>query len=447
MPKKLTTEEWVRKAKDKFGDQVDYSKVVYVNANTKVTIVCPIHGDVQVIPGHYTRNDNACPCCGRTGRKTTANFINECLYKFPDKNYDYSKVDYVDANTLVTITCPVHGDFKVKPYSFIQGHHCPYCGVEERNRKNSSTLEEFVTKAKKVHGDKYNYSKAEYKNNRTKICIICSEHGEFHQTPDSHLSGCGCPECSRAKAATYNMESFLRNARKVHKDKYDYSKVAFNRATDKVTIICPEHGEFEQTVHSHLAGCGCSKCATRLRAEECRFTKEQFVKNAEYLHGSLYDYSEVDYVNNYTPVTIICRQHGRFKQLPSNHMKGAGCPLCTKASKGEKLVAEILRKRCIEFVPQYSVSSKVNPSGFLLVDFYLPKYNTFIEFNGQQHYVPIIVMGGQIRFEQQQARDEELRQYCKDNNIKLIEIRYDEDVWEVLTRELPDNQTTNEECK
>ena len=385
-------------------------------------------------PASYMKSKNDCPYCAGTGKKTTPIFVKECLSKFPDKNYDYSKVNYVNAQTPVIITCPIHGDFEKIPYSFLQGHLCPSCGIEERNRKNSLTLEEFITKAREVHGDVYDYSKVEYKNNRTKVWIICPEHGEFYQTPDIHLSGCGCPEC--AKLST---EDFIRNARKVHGSEYDYSKVIYTRSTDKVLIICPKHGEFRQTASSHLAGTGCPKCAT----EKCKLTKEQFINNSKYMHGDLYDYSEVNYVNSHTPVTIICKQHGRFNQLPSNHMQGAGCPLCNKTSEGEITVMNILNKEQIEYIPQYKVHSKVNPSGFMYVDFYLPKFNIFIEYNGRQHYAPVEVMGGLPRFEIQKARDEELRQYCKDNDIKLIEIRYDEDVWEVLNEKLLTTIMTN----
>ena len=117
--------------------------------------------------------------------------------------------------------------------------------------------EEFIRKAREVHGDKYDYSKAEYKNHLTKITIICPEHGEFQQIPSGHLSGHGCPKCSgKAKLTT---EEFIRKAREVHGDKYDYSKVDYKNANTNITIVCPEHGEFEQRPADHLRGAGYSK--------------------------------------------------------------------------------------------------------------------------------------------------------------------------------------------
>lgn len=120
------------------------------------------------------------------------------------------------------------------------------------------TTEEFIEKARKVHGDKYDYSKADYKNNKTKITIICSKHGKFQQTPSDHLFGAGCPKCPRNKGLS--SEEFLKKAREVHGDKYDYSKVEYNCNSTVVCIVCPKHGEFFKTPKRFLSGSGCNKC-------------------------------------------------------------------------------------------------------------------------------------------------------------------------------------------
>lgn len=300
------------------------------------------------------------------------------------------------------------------------------------------TTAEWITKARIVHGDKYNYSKVKYVNSRTKVCIICPDHGEFWQNPSDHLRGHGCITCGYYNAGNnvLNTNDFILRAKEVHGDKYDYSKVNYTKTINKVIIICPKHGEFEQAAHSHLNGNGCPICATEHIKEACKLTKEQFINNSKYWHGDYYDYSKVKYLNNYTPVIIICPKHGEFEQLPSNHMAGTGCPLCIKASTGERKVFEFLNSKNIKFISQYKIKSHTNQSGYMYVDFYLPEFNIYIEYNGIQHYKPVYVMGGQLQFERQQARDEELRQYCKDNNINLIEIRYDEDVWEILNEKL-----------
>lgn len=123
---------------------------------------------------------------------------------------------------------------------------------------NKTTQEEFISKAREVHGDKYDYSKVEYKGNKNKVCIICPEHGEFWQLPSSHLKGAGCPNCSGNKK--YTTKEFIEKARKIHGDKYDYSKVEYVNSETKVCIICPEHGEFWQKPARHLMGQGCPNC-------------------------------------------------------------------------------------------------------------------------------------------------------------------------------------------
>ena len=140
------------------------------------------------------------------------------------------------------------------------------------------TTEEFVQKAREVHGDKYDYSKVEYKNNKEKVCIICKEdgHGEYFKEPSKHLGGQGCPKCSgKAKLTT---EEFIEKVRRIHSDKYDYSKVEYKNNKEKICIICPEHGEFYQTPNSHLQGRGCPKCGAVDRSKNRTYTRDIFEK-------------------------------------------------------------------------------------------------------------------------------------------------------------------------
>lgn len=118
--------------------------------------------------------------------------------------------------------------------------------------------QDFIKKAQEKHGDKYDYSKVDYKNAHTKICIICPEHGEFWQTPTSHLQGTKCPKCSGK--FHYTTQDFIEKAKQIHGDKYDYSKVEYKNNSTKVCIVCPEHGEFWQTPVNHLTGNGCPNC-------------------------------------------------------------------------------------------------------------------------------------------------------------------------------------------
>ena len=254
-------------------------------------------------------------------KKTKEEFIKEATEKHKGK-YDYSKVDYVNSSTKVCIICPEHGEFWKNPNSHLQGYGCSKCGS-----CYIPTTEEWIVSARKAHGDKYDYSKVKYAGSKSKVCIICPEHGEFWQEAKSHLSGRGCSKCGGNYIPT--TEEWIASARKLHGDKYDYSKVKYVSSATKVCIICPEHGEFQQLPSQHLSGNGCPKCANEATGERCRSSKEEFIKKARKLHGDKYDYTKVEYVNSKTKVCIICHEHGEFWQTPHSHLQGQGCPKCS----------------------------------------------------------------------------------------------------------------------
>ena len=318
MSGKLTTEEFVKKAREVHGDKYDYSKVEYKSSATKVCIICPDHGEFKQTPNNHLRGQN-CPKCGGRGKLTTDDFIKKAKEVHGNK-YDYSKADYKNNHTKVTIICPAHGEFKQIPSSHLQGSGCPKCGGREK-----LTTEGFIKRAKEIHDNKYDYSKVDYKNAVTKVTITCPIHGKFKQKPSDHLSSRGCPKCSgREKLTT---EGFIKRAKEIHDNKYDYSKVDYKSIHTKITIVCFTHGEFEQIPNDHLKGKGCPKCGLE-RLELRRGTTEGFITKAKEVHGNKYDYSKADYKNNHTKVTIICSIHGEFEQRPSSHLQGQGCPTC-----------------------------------------------------------------------------------------------------------------------
>ena len=214
-----------------------------------------------------------------------------------------------------------------------------------RSNKKSTT-EQFIQKAIFVHGEKkYDYSKVDYKHSKTKAIIICPIHGEFEQTPNSHLSGQGCPKC-KDDGDRSSIEQFIRKAIFVHGEKkYDYSKVDYKQCMSKVIIICPEHGEFEQIPNNHLSGNGCPKC----KADEYRSSTEQFVQRSILVHGDKYDYSKVDYKQSKIKVIIICPIHGEFEQRPASHLSGNGCPKCKSENQR--------RLNAIRFEDTYDVAT------------------------------------------------------------------------------------------
>jgi len=338
MGKKLTTEEFIRRAKEVHGDKYNYSKVEYVNNRTKVCIICPIHGEFLQTPNDHLSGHGCKKCRENNLRKcyslTLEDFINKAHEVHGDK-YDYSKVEYINSKTKVRIVCPKHGEFLQTPNMHLRGSGCPNCGIESRTSSRKNSLEDFINKAREVHGDKYDYSKVEYVDSHTKVCIICPKHGEFWQSPNTHLSGHGCIKCCKYRIgpkSKLTTEEFIRRAKEIHGDKYDYSKVEYVDFRTKVCIICPEHGEFWQAPKGHLNGQGCSKCAGMNK------TTEEWIEEARKIHGDKYDYSKVNYVNSYTKVCIICPEHGEFWQIPKGHLDGCGCSKCSKRLTTEEFI-------------------------------------------------------------------------------------------------------------
>ena len=271
--------------------------------------------------------------------------------------------------------------------------------------------QEFIEEAKKMHGDRYDYSKVKYVNTRRKVCIICPKHGEFWQMPLHHLKGSGCPNCVGNKRLT--TEEFIRRAKDVHGDRYDYSKVEYINAMKKVCIICPKHGEFWQIPASHLSGRGCRYCADNIKR-----STEEFIRKSKKIHGNKYDYSKVQYINNSTKVCIICPEHGKFWQVPSSHLRGKGCPNCNE-SQMEKNTANFLEENNIEYIRQARKTDLVW-LGRQSLDFYLPKYNIAIECQGIQHFESVAFFGGKREYSDGLKRDLSKYNKCLSNNVKLI---------------------------
>lgn len=190
----LTTEVFIEKAIKIHGNKYDYSKVKYVNSKTKVCIICPKHGEFWQFPNNHL-SGHGCQKCVleksyKTNRMTSEEFIKKARKVYGDK-YVYLNIEYINARTNVCIICPEHGEFWQTPDNHLHGHECPKCA----HRSYKYTTEEWIKKAKEVHGDKYDYSKVNYTDNRTKVCIICKKHGEYWQSPHDHLRGNSCPKC------------------------------------------------------------------------------------------------------------------------------------------------------------------------------------------------------------------------------------------------------------
>lgn len=253
--RKLTIEDFIKKAKIVHGNKYNYSKIKYVGSKIPVIIICSKHRDFKQKPNDHL-NGRGCPKCGfeKNNQQKHSNkidFINKAK-NLHGNIYDYSLVNYVHSKTKVKIICSKHGVFEQIPNNHLMGQKCPKCFGKKRK-----TNQNFIDIVQNIHGNKYNYSLVDYINSKIKVKIICSKHGVFEQTPNSHLLGQGCPKC--ANKLVDNKE-FIKKSKTVHGDKYDYSLVDYINSKIKVKIMCPEHGMFEQKPNIHLSGYGCSKC-------------------------------------------------------------------------------------------------------------------------------------------------------------------------------------------
>jgi len=286
-------------------------------------------------------------------RKLTKDSFIEKSNLLHKNKYDYSKVKYINSNVKVCIICPIHGEFWQRPSDHMRGIGCPSCGGVKK-----MTKEEYVKKSRLIYGDKYDYSKVVYKNNKEKVCIICNNidkygkvHGEFWQRPNDHLSGYECPKCNN----------------------------------------------------------------------EYKPTTQEWIERAKEVHGDKYDYSKVEYINAKTKVCIICPQHGEFWQVPNNHLNGNNCPSCNSNIKSlnEKKIHLFLTENNINFVREKTFHWLKNEKN-LYLDFYLVDYDIAIEYQGEQHYFPIQKFGGKEELIKIKERDNKKLNLCNEHNIKIF---------------------------
>lgn len=368
----------------------------------------------------------------------TKTFIRKALRKHGDR-YDYSNTVFIKMKEYVEIICRIkgHKPFPQTPDAHLRGQGCSSCGGNKK-----LTLEEFIQRAREIHGDKYDYLNVNYININTEVQIICKVHNyKFPQKPSKHLIGHGCPICAIENGKIppkLTLEEFIKRARIIHNNQYDYSKVEYVNNRTEVIIICNNHNEpyeFPQTPSNHLQGHGCPKCGGRLK-----LTLKEFIERANKKYGiGRYDYSKVQYININTEIIIICPNHNvpyEFKRIPNSHLIGSGCPLCSE-SIGASKIRMFLIKNNIKFEREKTFEGCRNVN-LLRFDFYLPQYNTCVEFDGECHFQNTNWSGNYTDKELDetlklyQLRDKIKNEYCENNKINLLRIKYDENVEEKL---------------
>ena len=381
MVKKLTTEEFVRRARKVHGDKYDYSKTVYVNSNTEVVITCKKHGDFKMLPYNHVKLGCDCQECSGTLRWSKELLEKRGREKYGER-FDYSMSNVNGKDGVIKIKCNVCGTiFESTPHNHIGGLQggCPTCRYNYVAESERIPFKDFVARSKHVHGDKYSYHEDTYKDIRSKTIITCDKHGDFEQYAIVHVNGSGCPYCANelvGASLMLNTDIFKQRVKEKYGDAFDLSETIYNGWDKKVTIKCNTCGE-------------------------------------------------------------------SFEQRPNDFLRGFGCPNCN-ASYGESTIKIFLKKYKINFKQQYTINNEdlFCSNKKLFVDFFLPDHNTIIEFNGDQHYKPIEMWGGKEQFEKQQRRDDAVRSYCREHKITLIEIPYKDigNIEDILTKELKINK-------
>jgi hypothetical protein len=337
--RKLTNEEYIKKANIKHNYKYSYDKLLYISSTKKVKIICNIHGEFEQEANSHLRGVG-CPSCSGNIKSDNLDFIKKSKLIHGDK-YDYSKVNYINSHTKIIIICKEHGEFEQVAHGHLL-YGCNKCGIIETTNKNKKDKDNFISEAIKIHGDKYDYSKVNYVTNKKNVIIVCKEHGYFIQSPQSHLRGSDCKICSNIKRNNKIRKTnneFIEDAIKVHGFKYDYSLVNYTGTDNKIDIICKSHGLFRQKCSKHLQNQGCPICKESKLEKEIRLFltenninyKQQYGKSTDdvYLNRQRLDFYLIDYKiaiecqgqQHFTPVDFgnkglnySIKQHEKIKQ-------------------------------------------------------------------------------------------------------------------------------------
>lgn len=427
--------DFIEKSKQLYKDyNYDYSKVDFVSVDTKVTIICPTHGEFEARPYTFLQG-HKCPKCSeyRSSAYTTEEWIAIAKEKHPMFKYD--KVKYKDKTTKIVVECPTHGGIEVYPNIFLrQAEPCSKCRMEkqanERSRKNWEQIET-------VYKDK-NYTitnRDKIITQNEKIEVRCNKHNFMFYPKVSNVikHKCGCPKCGveeNASKSRLTVDEIKERAHQIYDGKYDLSLLkTYKNFETKIPILCPIHGRFIKSVHQFLGGQGCQICANETKLSKLRLTQEEFIEKAKEKHfGKDFDFSETIYKTYNDFVTVFCNKkdksgkpHGYFTIKAGALLNGNGCPIC-KSSRLEQKVRADLIKNGIQFIPQMNDFNWLRPQSF---DFYLLEYNIAIECQGIQHFEAVFPRNKDIEYREKlleinQERDIRKKQLCRENGVGLI---------------------------
>lgn len=362
-------------------------------------------------------------------RKTHDEYVDELKIKNPTVEVIE---EYVDAKTKIMHHCLIHDVYwEMLPGNALAGKGCKECMKEKNRNRFLKSHDEYVRQVAEVAP--YVVVLEEYCGNDVPILHLCTRHNiEWMPYPSNVLKGEGCPECGKAK--------FHDKRCKKHDEYVDELAIA-NPTVEVVEEYVDSQTEILHHCFIHniywsikptnaLMGKGCPECHKERIGISNAMSHDEYVEKVESINPDIIVLGR--YINNHAPILHKCLIDGnKWMAIPAKILNGSGCPQC-KETNGERTVRQWLESYNItyEFQKKFDNCKDKKPLPF---DFYLPDYNVCIEYQGGQHYFPVAKFGGQEQFENQIRRDNIKKEYCQQNNISLLCIRYDEDINEVLT--------------
>ena len=288
-----TRETFIEKANRKHGGKFKYHLVDYINSLTKVKIEC-LNGHIfEQTPGHHLNGDGCRKCRGYY--RTQEDFIILSNTKFSENPFGFSKLKFINMGTSVILICPNNHEFEVVPTYHLGNDSnggCKKCQQIECSKRNSYTQDEWIYLVNTNHQRVYSYIKVNYINSQTNVIITCPKHGDFQQSPASHLSGQGCPKCGIERSVALKMlteDNFvdkINRCKIVHNNIYKYNSIYRENGYLRIEIICEKHGIFNQRLEHHINGHGCYKCVSKYSKQQIEWLeycqiRDGFIQHAK----------------------------------------------------------------------------------------------------------------------------------------------------------------------
>ena len=328
---------FINRSKFIHDNKYGYQKVDYVNAKTKVLVICPDHGEFEVSPDNHLRK-RGCPKC-KGKKNTTDDFIQQAKLAHNNR-YDYSEVIFLAKSKNVKIICHIHGAFYQIASVHLNGSGCPKCVGKGKS------VNEIIEEAKIIHGNKYKYldffNKKDSKDKiRSYLTIFCEAHDyKWVATTDSHiLKRTGCTLCGDEASRKKQQSDFLELIKRINKIHPNYTipqNQEYINQNRNINYICSIHGFHRGRPINLLNGQGCPVCGQEKRNEFFRDDWFSLIEKINFKHPKYFIYPEQPFINHHTPIVFKCPIHGDKISNANNLLsKGSGCPECSNIRRSE----------------------------------------------------------------------------------------------------------------